>query len=342
MAATGSFSRAQTFAVFSGQGSQVVGMGKDLCDNFATARHLFEEASDAISVNLKKLCFDGPESDLQLTENTQPALVTVSVAAFRVCEEIMQFKPAAVAGHSLGEYSALVCAGAFPFAQAVKWVRERGKAMQIAVPAGEGSMAAVMGLEDAQVEKLCAKAKAEAQSRRASQDPGVSVACTVEPANFNSPGQVVIAGSRDAVAVAIELAKTDPEFSGTKCIPLAVSAPFHCSLMKPAKERMRALFAAAPAASALKFPYLPNRTGRMATEPTAIYSLLTEQVDQTVLWRQSIETLIHQDMTTAVEFGPGKVLCGLVKRIDQQKKTTQHSVSDTAAVKALETGWKPA
>jgi len=336
------FSREQTFAVFSGQGSQVVGMGKDLCDNFSSARHLFEEASDAIKVNLKKLCFEGPESDLQLTENTQPALLVTSVAAFKVCEEIMQFRPAAVAGHSLGEYSALVCAGAFPLSQAVKWVRERGKAMQIAVPAGEGSMAAVMGLDDASVEKLCTKAKAEALARRRTQDPGISVACTVEPANFNSPGQVVIAGSKDAVAVAVEMAKSDSEFSGTKCIPLAVSAPFHCSLMKPAKDRMQEIFRSASPAGALKFPYLPNRTARITTEPTAIYSLLTEQVDQTVMWRQSIETLINNGMATAIEFGPGKVLCGLVKRIDLNKKTTQQNVSDLATVKVLEAGWKPA
>src|SRR4051794_38588782 len=182
-------------AVFPGQGSQHVGMAKDLYENFALVREIFEEASDSISVDLKKLCFDGPESDLKLTENTQPCLLTASVAAFRVAEREFNFIPGAVAGHSLGEYSALVAMGCLDLGLATRWVRERGAAMQQAVPAGEGTMAAILGMDDAVIDTLCKKATALAQEKRQKgEQSDISVPALVEPANYNAPGQVVIAG----------------------------------------------------------------------------------------------------------------------------------------------------
>lgn len=304
-------------AFFPGQGSQHVGMAKDLYDNFKIVRELFEEASDATSLSLKKLCFEGPESDLQLTENTQPALLTASVAAFRVAETERGFIPSAVAGHSLGEYSALVAAGAFPLASAARWVRERGKAMQTAVPAGQGTMAALMGMDDEMVTNLCLAALSAAKAKRSSGErTDVSVDCVLSPANYNAPGQTVIAGSVDAVGEAIALIKSGA-FSG-KAIPLAVSAPFHCALMAPARNRMSELFKAATAAEtpkALRFPYVPNRTAKLTSEPSVVFELLVDQVDHTVQWRQSVSMLISRGYTSAIEFGPGKVLQGLAKRI---------------------------
>lgn len=304
-------------AFFPGQGSQHVGMAKEFYENFKIVREIFEEASDATSLNLKKLCFDGPESDLQLTENTQPALLTASIAAFRVAENEKGFIPSAVAGHSLGEYSALVAAGAFPLASAVRWVRERGRAMQIAVPAGEGGMAALLSIDDAMIERLCVVAVANTKAKRAIGESALSVDCVLAPANFNAPGQTVIAGSADAIQEAIALLKSGGEFSG-KAIPLAVSAPFHCSLMAPARIRMAELFSSAKPAetpSALRFPYVPNRTARLTSEASVVFELLVEQVDHPVQWRQTVSHLIERAYEHAVEFGPGKVLQGLSKRI---------------------------
>lgn len=304
-------------AFLPGQGSQHVGMAKDLYDNFKIVREIFEEASDATSLQLKKLCFDGPESDLQMTEHTQPALLTASVAAFRVAESEHGFTPSAVAGHSLGEYSALVAAGAFPLASAARWVRERGKAMQIAVPAGQGTMAAVMGMEDEMIAKLCLAAVESARGKRASGEHTTThVDCVLSPANFNAPGQTVIAGSVDAVGEAIAMIKSGA-FSG-KAIPLAVSAPFHCALMAPARNRMQELFRAATAAETpkpLRYPYVPNRTAKLTAEPSVIFELLVDQVDHPVQWRQSVSMLIARGHQSAIEFGPGKVLQGLAKRI---------------------------
>ncbi len=314
-------------AFFPGQGSQHVGMAKDLHENFKLVRELFEEASDAISFDLKKLCFDGPESDLNLTENTQPSLLLSSVAAFRVAESERGFVPSVVAGHSLGEYSALVAAGAFPLSSAVRWVRERGRAMQIAVPAGQGTMAAIMGASDLQVAALCEAAVTAAKGKRsggagvvtnASGEISVTVDCVLSPANFNAPGQTVIAGSSDAVGEAIRLVKTDAAFAGLKAIPLNVSAPFHCALMKPARDRMADLFSAAKEnekPKALRFSYVPNRTAILTHEPSVVFELLVDQVDHTVQWKKSVEMLIARGHQTAVEFGPGKVLSGLAKRI---------------------------
>ncbi|MGE0615642.1 MAG: ACP S-malonyltransferase [Bacteriovoracia bacterium] len=329
-------------ALFPGQGSQHVGMAKDLFDNFRLAQELFEEASDAAKVNLKKLCFDGPEADLTATENAQPALLLASTCALRIAEKETGFQATLTAGHSLGEYSALVATGAIPFATAIRWVRERGLAMQKAVPRGEGSMTAVLNMEDALVEKMCAEATRLAAAKRPSSDyQHLSVAPLVAPANFNAPGQIVISGSVDALAEATALMKT-PEFSG-KAIPLQVSAPFHCALMKPSRDRMADVFAKTPDAEkphALKCPYIPNRTARITTEASLVLDFLVEQIDHPVLWKQSMENLLqaHEGPELkAVEFGPGKVLQGLAKRIAKNAgKTFQvESVGDTAGIKNL-------
>jgi [acyl-carrier-protein] S-malonyltransferase len=308
-------------ALFPGQGSQFVGMGKDLLENFKLAREIFDEASEAVKKDLKKICLEGPESELVLTENTQPCLLVTSVAAFRVARQETDFTPSVVAGHSLGEYSALVAAGALPLSTATAWVRERGRAMQIAVPPGQGTMAAVMGLDDSRVSELCKKASELAAEKRASQPDTFTVDAVVEPANFNAPGQVVIAGSTDAVAEAIALIKAGSEFAGGKAIALSVSAPFHCKLMKPARQRMASLFSHAKESDRPKSPlcaYIPNRTGRMTREPGVIFDLLIEQIDSPVLWKQSMtHMMLEGGQTMAVEFGPGKVLAGLAKRIFQ-------------------------
>ncbi len=330
-------------AFFPGQGSQHVGMAKDLYDNFRVVRELFEEASDATSLHLRRLCFEGPESDLLLTENTQPALLTASVAAFRVAETERGFVPSAVAGHSLGEYSALVAAGAFPLASAARWVRERGRAMQLAVPPGQGSMAAVMGMEDEVIAALCAAGIDAAKAKRSSGErTDVSVDCVLSPANYNAPGQTVIAGSVDAVAEAIALIKAGI-FAG-KVIPLSVSAPFHCALMAPARDKMSELFSAATAAEtpkALRFPYVPNRTAKLTSEASVIFELLVDQVDHTVQWKQSVAALIARGHTQAVEFGPGKVLQGLAKRIAggiEGAAFTCSGISDSKTLSEWSTG----
>jgi [acyl-carrier-protein] S-malonyltransferase len=331
--------KTQMMALFPGQGSQHVGMGKQLYQEFAVAREIFEEASDAIKTDLKKLCFDGPESDLTLTENTQPCLLTTSFAAFRVAQSLTGFEPAVVAGHSLGEYSALVAVGALPLGGAVRWVKERGRAMQRAVPAGQGTMAAVMGMEDEKISALCAQATENARAKRATGQNDLTVEAIVEPANFNSPGQIVIAGSQDAVTEAIALIKAGGDFAGAKAIPLSVSAPFHCKLMKPARDRMAELFAEASPAAALACPYVPNRTARMTQEPGVVFELLVEQVDHPVLWKQSMTALLDAGYSSMIEFGPGKVLQGLTKRISQAagKTCTMAGVSDLDSLKAFET-----
>lgn len=329
-------------ALFPGQGAQHVGMGKELFENFIEARETFEEASDATHINLKKLCFEGPESDLTLTEHTQPCLLTASVAAFRVAQKQLGFLPSVVAGHSLGEYSALVCAGALPLATASRWVRERGAAMQKAVPSGQGSMAAVMGGDD-WIDALCSKATAMAKAKRSSPEAhSFTVEPIVQPANFNAPGQIVIAGSADAVAEAVSLIKTDAQFSGGKAIPLNVSAPFHCSLMAPARNRMAELFSAATSSEKpmrLECPYVPNRTAILTREPGVVLELLVEQVDHPVLWKQSFAGLLEQGFELGVEFGPGKVLQGLAKRIAQplSKTCSVQGLGDLAGLKLLET-----
>jgi [acyl-carrier-protein] S-malonyltransferase len=285
--------------VFPGQGSQSVGMGKDLYDAYPTAKAVFEEANDALGFDLAKLCFEGPEEELTLTTNTQPAIVTVSVAALRVLQEQHKQEVAFVAGHSLGEYSALVCAGAIAFADAVRTVRKRGEFMQDAVPVGIGSMAAIIGLSQEDVEELC---------QQVNSDGNIATL-----ANLNSPGQYVISGHTQAVERIVELAK---EHGAKRAIPLAVSAPFHCVLMQPAADKL------APVLHAVNFndlmiPLVNNAEASIITAGAKACDSLVRQIYTSVKWDQSIRLMIEQGVSTFVEIGPGKVLSGLLKRIEK-------------------------
>jgi [acyl-carrier-protein] S-malonyltransferase len=284
--------------IFPGQGSQAVGMGKDLYDNFAAAREVFAEADEALGFKLSEMCFAGDEADLQLTANTQPAILTTSIAAFRAMEAEGFPPPSYVAGHSLGEYSALVAAGALGFADAVKTVRRRGSYMQEAVPVGIGAMAAILGLPLETVETACDEAAAG----------GI---CS--PANINSPAQIVIAGNTEAVDRAIELLK---ERGAKRAIKLNVSAPFHCALMLPAQERL-AKDLQEINFSDLKFPIIENVSAEENTRGARVREALTEQVSKPVRWAESIETLIAREVETFVEVGAGKILSGLVRQINR-------------------------
>lgn len=292
-------------AIFSGQGSQSVGMGKVFYDNFSLARHLFEEASDTLQINMKKLCFEGPENDLALTENTQPAILLVSTVMFRVLKENSKFKPQIGAGHSLGEYSALVANQVLKFSDALKTVRLRGQAMQSACPIGEGGMAAVLAMEDKDVEKLCQWVETS------------SGFLPLRPANYNSPGQIVISGSQKC----IDWLKTnyDAEKSGVgkklKMIPLNVSAPFHSPLMKPAQDKMQIVLKEIPFGIAT-FPIVQNTTALESSNIDVLRKELCAQVSAPVKWSQSVLRLKALNAKKLIEFGPGKVLTGLVKKID--------------------------
>lgn len=282
--------------IFPGQGSQFAGMGKDLADNFPAARQVFAEANEALGFDLARLCFEGPEEDLKLTANTQPAILATSIAALRVLEAETGLQPGCTAGHSLGEYSALVCAGALPFADAVRTVRQRGTFMQEAVPVGTGAMAAMLGIERAELESICAEA---AQGE------------VVSAANYNSPGQIVIAGHAGAVARAIEVAKGR---GYRKAMLLPVSAPFHCALMQPAAERLSGVLAQVATADPTvpvvsNVEALPNRDGNRVRD------LLITQVCAPVRWDESVQKMAELGVTRYIEIGPGKVLSGLVKRI---------------------------
>ena len=288
--------------VFPGQGSQTVGMGKDLCDRFPEARAAFEEAEDALGLDLRELCFRGPEAELNRTEYTQPAILTASVAALRVLERHGGVRPAWVAGHSLGEYSALVCAGAFRLEDAAVVVRERGRLMQEAVPQGEGSMAAILGLDAAVVRELCEDA-ADGE--------------VVAPANLNGGGQVVVSGARGAVERASQLAR---DRGARRVVELAVSAPFHCALMRPAAEGLREVLegvAVAPLAAGV----VTNVEASLNSDAGRVKPLLVEQVVAPVRWEESVHALQALGCRRAVELGPGKVLSGLVRRIDRDIKT---------------------
>ena len=282
--------------VFPGQGSQYVGMGKDLVAQFAAAKEAFIEADDALGFALSELCFNGPESDLKLTENTQPAILTASIAALRVLETESPLRPAFVAGHSLGEYSALVAVGALEFRDAVKIVRERGRLMQEAVPAGKGAMAVVLGMEMDQVEKVCADA---AQGE------------VVSPANFNGAGQVVIAGAKPAVARAMGLAK---ERGAKRVLELPVSAPFHCDLMQPAADGLKDVLGAIPI-NPFTVGVVNNVEANVNLDPGRVKSLLVQQAVRPVRWEESVKKLGELGCTRVIEVGPGKVLKGLIKRI---------------------------
>lgn len=300
--------------VFPGQGSQYAGMGKELAANFAIAREVFEAANDALGFNLAALCHNGPEEDLKLTTNTQPAILTTSVAALRVIEAEIGLKPDFAAGHSLGEYSALVCAGALQFADAVRTVRQRGAFMQEAVPVGVGAMAAILGLDSEVLEQVCAEA---AQGE------------VVSPANFNSAGQVVIAGNSGAVERACALAKSR---GAKRALPLPVSAPFHCALMRPAGERLAAALAGL-VINPLTVPVVSNVTAAPNQEAGKVAQLLVEQVSAPVRWDESVQCMHQAGVTRFVEIGPGKVLAGLIKRI--AKDAQAQNVEDLASLKGL-------
>lgn len=285
--------------IFPGQGSQAVGMGKDLFDNFTAAREVFEAADDALGFSLSEMCFVGDEADLQLTANTQPAILTVAVAAFHAAMAEGLPAPDVVAGHSLGEYSALVAAGVLDFAEAVQTVRKRGTYMQEAVPVGVGAMAAILGLDVATIEAGCAEA---AQGQICS------------PANINSPSQVVIAGSTDAVDRACEILK---EKGAKRAIKLNVSAPFHCGLMMPAQERLAADLAKLEY-GAFEFPIFHNVDADVNSDATLVAAKLTQQVSSPVRWLQTIENMRSNGVEKFIEIGPGKVLTGLVRQIDKE------------------------
>ena len=285
--------------IFPGQGSQAVGMGKDLFDNFVAAREVFEAADDALGFSLSEMCFSGDEADLQLTANTQPAILTVSVAALRAMEIEGFPKPDLVAGHSLGEYSALVVTGAVDFADAVRTVRNRGTYMQDAVPVGVGAMAAILGLDVAAIEAGCAEA---AQGQVCS------------PANINSPSQVVIAGNSEAVDRACDILK---EKGAKRAIKLNVSAPFHCALMSPAQDRLADDLAELRYGD-FTFPIVHNVDAIVNIDASAVCDKLTRQVTSPVRWLQTIENMIANGVDKFLEIGPGKVLTGLVRQIDRE------------------------
>lgn len=293
--------------IFPGQGAQHSGMGKELANNFPVARHIFEEANDALGFNLAQLCFDGPDEELKLTTVTQPAILTTSIAALRVLEQETGLKADYAAGHSLGEYSALVSAGAISFADAVKTVRQRGAFMQNAVPVGVGSMAAIIGLDAAILQAVCQEAAGDE---------------IVSAANFNSPGQVVIAGHTAAVERAMVLAK---EKGAKRALPLPVSAPFHCSLLTSAGEKLKDVLAAIHF-SAMNIPVVSNVEAEPNSKAERLQELLVTQVSAPVRWDASVSRMVELGVDTFIELGPGKVLSGLVKRIE--KSATTMNVED--------------
>jgi [acyl-carrier-protein] S-malonyltransferase len=304
----------KTALLFPGQGSQRVGMGRDLAHEFAVARQTYEEADDVLGFALSRLCFDGPEDELTFTKHTQPAILTTSVAVARALgERGLAFD--VVAGHSLGEWTALVAAGSIAFRDAVRLTHLRGQYMQDAVPAGQGAMAAVMGLDRATLQAVCERASA----------PGEPV----EQANLNGAGQIVISGSAPAVDRAVAEAKAAGARRATR---LAVSAPFHCSLMKPAADQLAAALAGV-AIAAPRVPVVHNVTAQPNQDPEPIRALLVEQVTAAVRWEESVQAIAAMGVTRGYELGSGSVLKGLVKRIAETIETT--TIGEPHEVKAF-------
>lgn len=299
--------------LFPGQGSQAVGMGRELAAMYPVAQETFDEADAALGYKLSQLCWEGPEDRLKMTEVTQPAILTVSVAAWRVLRE-KGISPRFVAGHSLGEYSAHVAAGTLTFEDAVRIVRNRGKYMQEAVPAGEGAMAAILALGLPELEKVCAEA---AQGE------------VVAPANINSPGQIVISGTKAAVERAAELAK---QRGAKRAVMLPVSAPFHCALMQPAQDRLAADLKIATF-HPMNVPLVTNVDAEVITSPDRAQQALVRQVTGAVRWTECMQALIAKSVDTFVEVGPGAVLCGLMRQIDRSKSCM--NVEDEASLQKV-------
>jgi [acyl-carrier-protein] S-malonyltransferase len=301
--------------IFPGQGSQTVGMGKELFDKCPIARQTFEEADEALGYRLSQVCFEGPEEQLRLTEITQPAILTISIAALRVLEGCVP-RPSFVAGHSLGEYSAHVASGTMTFADAVRTVRNRGKYMQEAVPVGVGAMAAILGMELEKVAAVC-------------QDAAQGEVCA--PANINSPEQIVISGNTAAVERGTKLAD---ERGAKRAKILPVSAPFHCALMKPAQDRLEADLNNLKMRKPV-YPVVCNVEASLVSDELRARETLVAQVTGAVKWEQSMRLLIASGAETFVELGPGKVLCGLMRQIDRSK-TCLNVADDASLARALE------
>jgi [acyl-carrier-protein] S-malonyltransferase len=321
--------------LFPGQGSQIAGMGRDLYERFPAARAVFDEADEALGFSISKLCFDGPQETLNLTENTQPAILTVSIAAERALAPLLAdhgLAPSFAAGHSLGEYSAQVAAGTLSFPDAVRTVHRRGRFMQEAVPAGEGAMAAILGLTEPVINDCCVRASDEL-TQPAAMNPADPIAradspnsAVVAPANMNSPDQTVISGNLAAVERAAELCK---EAGAKRAIMLKVSAPFHCALMAPAQRQLMVHLEGIAFHDA-KFPIACNVDAMMIFREANSRDCLVRQVTGAVRWVECVQLLIQQGATHFVELGPGKVLNGLLRKIDAEK--TAFNVEDAASL----------
>lgn len=293
--------------LFPGQGAQSVGMGKDICENYPEAAEIFKRANDSLDMDIQKMCFEGPEDELVKTENTQPAILTTSIAILKVIEKELEIEAQVTAGLSLGEYTSLVYSGALEFEDAVKLVKKRGKYMQEAVPVGEGTMAAIVGLEREQVEEVVNEASSE----------GI-----VEGANYNCPGQIVISGEVKAIEKACEIAK---EKGAKKALILPVSAPFHCEMLKPAGEKLSEELENIEISSIEK-KVISNVTADYIENKDDIKNLLIEQVSKPVLWEDTIELMLKNGVDTFIEIGPGKAISGFIKKTIRKHKEYKNKV----------------